>query len=69
MSNRGRDRAIQLVDGELSVDFTKHTSVFSAQEHEQKDSAKERIVIVTDKLVSAVNCPIEVGIVPISLLL
>ena len=41
----------------------------SAHEHEQRDSANETIVIVTDNCMSAVNCPIEVGIVPFSWLL
>ena len=58
LSDRGRDRATQLVELEASVHYTKHTLLSSAQEHEQKDSANETIVIVTDKLVSAVNCPI-----------
>ena len=66
MSYRGRDRANQLVVVEVSVDFTWHTLLSSVHEHEQRDSANERIVIVTDKLMSAVNCPIEVGIVPVS---
>ena len=64
MSKRGRNRATQLVVVEVSVDFTEQTVLLSAHEHEQRDSANERIVIVTDKLVSAVNCPIEDGIVP-----
>ena len=34
-----------------------------------RDNANETIVIVTDKIWSAVNCPIKVGIVPISWLL
>ena len=58
-----------MVAAERSVDFTKHTLLSSAHEHEQKDSANKKIVIVTHKKVSAVNCPIEVGIVPISWLL
>ena len=66
MSDKGRDRAIQLVVKEVSVDFTKHTLLSSAHEHEQRDSANETIVIVTDNCVSAVNCPIEVEIVPVS---
>ena len=37
-----------------------------AYKHEQERQRKERIVIVTDKLVSAVNCPIKVDIVPFS---
>ena len=53
---------------EASVDLTKHT-LLSAHEHEQRDSANETIVIVTHKYCSAVNCPIEVGIVPLSWLL
>ena len=66
MSDKRRDRASQLDVVEVSVDFTKHTLLLSAHEHEQRGSANERIVIDTDKLVSAVNCPIEVGIMPIS---
>ena len=49
MSDKGRDRASQLVAVELSVDFTKHTLLLLAHEHEQIDSANEIIVIVTDK--------------------
>ena len=56
----------KLVVDEVSVDFTKYKLLLSAHEHEQRDGANETIVIVTDKLVSAVNCPIEGGIVPIS---
>ena len=63
---RGRDRATQLVVGEVSVDFTKHTMLASAHKHEQRDSANDRIVIVTYKPESAVNCPIKVAIVPFS---
>ena len=55
-----------MVVGEISVDFTKHTLLLLALEYEQRDSANERIVIVTDNCWSAVNCPIVVGIVPIS---
>ena len=69
LSYRGRDRANQLVAVEVSVDFTEHTLLLSAHEHAQKDSEKETIVIVTDKLDSDVNCPIEDGIVPFSWLL
>ena len=47
MSDRGRDRAIQLVVVDVSVDFTKHTLLSSAHEHEQIDSENDRIVIVT----------------------
>ena len=68
MSDKGRDRAIQLVVAKASVDFTKHTLLLS-HEHEQRDSANERIVIVTDKLLSVVNCPINDEIVPLSWLL
>ena len=64
LSDKGRDRAIQLVVAEVSVDF--HKLLLSAQEHEQRDSTNESIVIVTHKIWSAVNCPIEVGIVPLS---
>ena len=69
MSDKSWDRAIKLVEAEVSVDFTKHTLLSSAHEHEQRDSAKERIAIVTDKYWSAVNCPIKVVIVPLSWLL
>ena len=69
MSYRGRNRAIQLVVVEVSVDFTKHTMLLSAHEREQRDSANESIVIVTYKVWSAVNCPIKDGIVPVSWLL
>ena len=68
MSDKSRDRATQLVEAEVSVDFTKHTLLLS-HEHEQRDSANETIVIVTDKYWSAVNCPIKDDIVPISELL
>ena len=68
MSNRGRDRASQPVVTEVSVEFTKHILLSSAHEHEQRDSANETTVIVTDNSMSAVNCAIEVVIVPISLL-
>ena len=64
MSKRGRDRANQLVIVKGSVDFTKHTLLLS-HEHEQRDSANETIVIVTDNSVSAVNRPIKVEIVPL----
>ena len=67
MSDERRDRATQLVDVKVSVDFIQHT--LSAYEHGQRDCANDRIVIVTNKVWSAVNCPIEVGIVPISWLL
>ena len=69
MSNRGRNRATQLVKVEVSVDVTTHTLLPSAHEHAQRDSANETIVTVTDKFWSAVNCPIKVGIEPISWLL
>ena len=69
MSNRGRDYATQLVVVEVSIDCTKHTLTSSAQEYDQRDNANKTIVIVTDKLVSAVNCPTEVGIMPLSWLL
>ena len=64
-----RHIANQLVVVKKSVDITKHTLLSSAYEHEQRDSANKTIVIVTDKLVSAINCPIEDGIVPLSWLL
>ena len=66
MSNRSRDYATQLVVVELPVDFTKHTLLSSTHERKQRDSANKTIVIVTDKFVSAVNCPTKVGIVPFS---
>ena len=69
MSDKSRDRASQLVDVEVSVDFTKHTLLSSAHKCEHRDCANERIVIVTDKLLSAVDCPIKVGITPLSRLL
>ena len=68
MSNKGRDRSNQLVAEEVSVDFTKCTQLLLAHEHEQRDSANETIEIITDNSLSAVNCPIKVGIVPLSLL-
>ena len=66
MSNKVRDRAIQLVVGEEPVDFAKKTQLPSAHEQEQRASANEPIVIVTHKYWSAVSCPIKVGIVPFS---
>ena len=66
MSDKGRDRATKLVLVEVSVDFTKHAMLLLALENEQRDSANETIAIVTDKICSAVNCPIEVRIVPLS---
>ena len=69
LSYRGRNRAIQLVGVKVSVDLTKHKLLSSAHEREQRDSAHETIAIVTDNCWSAVNCPIEVGIVPLSWLL
>ena len=68
MSDKRWDRSNQLVAEEVSVDFTTHTLLTSAHKHEQRDSANETIVIVTHKYWSAVNCPIKVEIVPISLL-
>ena len=55
MSDKGRDRANQLVVAKAPVDFTKHAQLLSAHEHEQRDCASEIIVIVTDKYWSAVN--------------
>ena len=69
MPDKGRDRAFQLDILEVSNDFTKHTLLLLAHKHEHRDSANETIVIVTDKLDSDVNCPIEDGIVPFSWLL
>ena len=66
MSYRGRDRAIQLLEVEPSADFTKHIQLSLALEYEQRDSANKTIIIATHKICSAVNCPIVVGIVPIS---
>ena len=42
MYNRVRDRAVELVVAELSVDFTKYTLLSSAHEHEQRESAQMR---------------------------
>ena len=44
MSDKRRDRAIQLIDVESSVDITKHTHtlLLSAHKHEQRDSAQMR---------------------------
>ena len=64
MTDKGRDRATQLVAAEASV-YTS-TLLLSAQEYDQRHSANEIIVIVTDKIWSAVNCPIKVEIVPFS---
>ena len=64
MSDKGRDRATQLVVVKASVEFTKHTLLSSAHEHEQTDSANEKKKIVADKYCSAVSCPIKVVIVP-----
>ena len=64
MSDKGRDRATQLVVVEVSVDFTTHTLLLLAHEHEQRDRANEKIAIVTDKYWSLVNCPIKFEIVP-----
>ena len=64
-----RHIATQLVDVEESVDFTKPAMQLSAHEHGQRDSANKPTVIVTHKVLSAVNCPIEDGIVPLSWLL
>ena len=69
MSDKGRDRAIKLVVVEASVDFTKHTLLLSAHEHDQERQRKQDNCNRPDKVVSAVNCPIEVGIVPFSWLL
>ena len=69
MSDRGRDRAIQLVAFEASVDFTKRIQLSSADEHEQRDRTNETILIVTHNPMSAVIRPMEVGIVPLSWLL
>ena len=69
MSDRGRDRATQLIGADVSGDVTKQILLPSAHKHEQRDSANEKFVIVTDNCVSAVNCPIKFGIVPFSWLL
>ena len=50
MSDKGRDCASELVAVEVSVDFTKNTLLSSAHEHEQRHSANETIVIVTQFL-------------------
>ena len=65
MSDKRRDRANQLVVVEISVDFTKHALLYQ-HTNTNRDSANKRIVIITHKVWSAVNCPIELGIVPIS---
>ena len=49
LSDKGRDRANQLVGVKVSVDFTEHKLLSSAHEHEQRDNANETIIIVTDK--------------------
>ena len=69
MSDKGRERATQLVAAEVSVDVTKQTLLLSAHEHKQRDSANKTIEIVTDKYCSAVNCPIKDVIAPFSWLL
>ena len=67
LSNRHRDCATQLVVVESSVDFKKHTLLLSAHEQKiERYSSNKTIEIVTDKSCSAVNCPIDVGIVPLS---
>ena len=45
--------------------FTKHTLLLSSHTNTNKER-NETIVIVTDKIWSAVNCPIKVEIVPFS---
>ena len=40
MSDKGRDRATQLVVVEVSVDFTKHKLLSSAHKHEQSGQRK-----------------------------
>ena len=49
----------------LMVSHTANTAVISKRTR-TKRQRNETIVIVTDKLVSAVNCPIEDGIAPFS---
>ena len=43
-----------------------HTAVNNTRTRTERDSANDKIVIVTDKYWSAVNCLIEVAIVPLS---
>ena len=43
MSDRGRDRAIQLVVVEESVDFTKHTLLSSVHEHERETAQTKEL--------------------------
>ena len=50
----------------LSISQSTHCCYQHTHKKQQKDSANERIAIVTHKIWSAVNCPIEVGIVPLS---
>ena len=45
MSDKSRDRAVQLVAAETSVNFTKHTLPSSAHEHEQRDSENAFVVL------------------------
>ena len=46
LSDKGRDRAIQLVTVESSVDFTKHTLLPSAHNHEQRHSKRSRCFVL-----------------------
>ena len=65
MFDNGWDRATQLVVVEVSVDLTKHTFCYQ-HTNTNRETTNKIIVIVTDKLVSAVNCPIKFEIVPFS---
>ena len=64
MSDKGRNRATQLVVAEVSVDFTKHTPLLA--NNTNRETAQTRLGIVTDKYWSAVNCPIKVENAPLS---
>ena len=67
MTNKRRDRAIQLVEADASVDFTStHCCYQHTHKKQQRDNANKIIEFVTDNSVSVINCPIEVGIVPLS---
>ena len=45
LSNKGRDRAVQLVVVEVSVKFTKHILTLSAHEHEQETAQPLSLVL------------------------
>ena len=66
MTDKGRYRARQLVGADVSVDSQSTHCCYQHKNTNRETAQKETIVIVTDKLVSAVNCPIKVEIVPFS---